>query len=329
MNNKWVFNFLNDIGVSNLLRNRKKNKLTVLSLHRVSTESDYFWDPIKPQTFELLLRYLQKYYNIICFADIESINKPSSSDKPYLILSFDDGYYDFYEFALPLLVKYNIPCNHNIVNECAENNMIIWTQRMNFIFTHCRENNIELNLSSAETSLKLPDFNGNWMEFYLHTYKWMRRQDTITRMTIIEKKEKELSIAGTARMMNWAQVAECAANKVEIGSHTYSHGILSAIKDREILKKEIVVSANELRNKLNKDIDVLALPNSAANEDIHQYAAEAGLRYILYVENNINAWRNMKGSGIKNVDRINLVEEPISSMILRAESLHAKLKQYV
>ncbi|MEO6488859.1 MAG: hypothetical protein ABIO04_02875, partial [Ferruginibacter sp.] len=73
MNKEWVFNLLNDIGVSNILRNRKRKKLTVLSLHRVSPETDYFWDPIKPNTFELLLKYLRKYYTIISFSDIDSI----------------------------------------------------------------------------------------------------------------------------------------------------------------------------------------------------------------------------------------------------------------
>ena len=329
MNKKWVFNFLNDIGVSDLLRNRKKNKLTVLSLHRVSTESDFFWDPMKPHTFELLLQYLQKYYNIISFEDIEAIEKPSLSEKPFLILSFDDGYYDFYEYALPLLVKYGIKCNHNIVNECVENNHIIWTQRMNSIFTHCRNNNIELNFETAGGIIKFQDFNSNWMEFYLHMYRWMLKQPADTRIPIIENKERELSVSTAVRMMNWAQVAECAANKVEIGSHTYSHDVLSTITDTSILQKEIVSSTHELQARVKKNINVLALPNSENNDNIQQYATEAGIRYILYVENNINAWRNMKRSGIRIVDRINLVEEPISSVILRAESLHAKLRQYV
>ncbi|MEO6490545.1 MAG: polysaccharide deacetylase family protein [Ferruginibacter sp.] len=329
MNKEWVFNVLNDIGVSNILRNRKRKKLTVLSLHRVSPETDYFWDPIKPNTFELLLKYLRKYYTIISFSDIDSITDPALSEKPYLILSFDDGYYDFYEYALPLLVKYDISSNHNIVNECAENNYVIWTQRMNTIFTHCRKNDITLNFQHSNGVQKFSDHHSNWMEFYLYMYRWMLGQTNSERNFIIEQKENELSISTQARMMNWEQVKECASNKVEIGSHSYSHDVLSTISDPAVLTKEIVSSTKELEHRLQKKVSVLALPNSEANHDIKRYATEAGLRYILFVDNNLNGWTHVKKPGVVYVDRLNLVEEPISSMILRAESLHAKLRQYV
>lgn len=329
MSKKWVFKFLNDVGVSNLLRNRKKNKLTVLSLHRVSPETDFFWNPLKPASFDLLLQYLRKYYHIITFAEIAEIQTPGASGKPFLVLSFDDGYHDFYEYALPLLVKYNIPCNHNIVNACAENNHVIWTQRMNTIFTHCRNNGIPLVFEAPHERLAFEDFNSDWLLFYLHMYKWMLRQPIGIRIPMIEQKEREYSVQASVKMMNWQQVRECAANGVEIGSHTYTHDVLSTITDPSWLHHEIVGSAKELQKHINCDIQVLALPNSEANADIHDYAREAGIRYVLYVENNLDSWNHIKGPGVINVDRINIVEEPISSMILRAESLHAKLRQYV
>lgn len=329
MKKKWIFNFLNDIGVSSLLRNRKKNKLTVLSLHRVSTETDPFWNPLHPNTFELLLQYLQKYYHVISFADIENISRPSECEKPFIILSFDDGYYDFYEHALPLLVKYNVPCNHNIVNDCAANNRAIWTQRMNNIFTHCFQNSIELNFEAPTDELKLSGFNSNWMDFYLYMYRWMLRQPTETRMSIIEKKEQALSIETSVRMMNWKELADCVSNKVEIGSHTYTHEVLSMLTDDAVLRKEIVTSTIEMKEQLKINVNVLALPNSENNKEMDKYASECGLRYILYVENNINSWKHVKAADNRNVDRINIVEEPLSSMILRTEYLHAKLKQYV
>ena len=90
-----VLNTLHHIGVSSLLRAKKDGLLTVLSLHRISEERNSFWNPIHPKTFDQLLGYVKKNYRVIGFNELENENH-SKSNKPLLILSFDDGYYDFY-----------------------------------------------------------------------------------------------------------------------------------------------------------------------------------------------------------------------------------------
>src|SRR5689334_14309883 len=116
--------------LSALFRRLKgQNSLTVLSLHRISPDIDFFWQPIHPDTFDQLLKYVKKHYEVICFRDLNSL--PKTNARPYLILSFDDGYYDYIEYALPLLKKNNLPSNHNLVVSCLESNQLIWTQRLN------------------------------------------------------------------------------------------------------------------------------------------------------------------------------------------------------
>ncbi|MEO6404094.1 MAG: polysaccharide deacetylase family protein [Ferruginibacter sp.] len=327
MDKEKIFRLFKMLGADIILRTQKKNTVTVLSLHRVSPENDFFWNPLKPATFEKIIQHLKKYYTIISFAEINEINaKPA---KPFLVLSFDDGYYDFYEYALPLLKKYKVPSNHNIVNKCAAGNYIIWTQRMNCIFSHCRENDIDLKIEFANRTACRNDFKNDWMQFYLDTYRTMLQLPAAERMPIIEHLENSLAFSAEVKMMNWQQVNECAANDVEIGCHTYSHDVLSTIKSDAVLRDEIVLAANELRSHLKKDINILALPNGKDNPAILKFSEEAGIEYILNVDDKINKWKDVKAKGIKNIYRINMVEEPMASMILRTELLHSKLKRYV
>lgn len=327
MNKDKVFDFLHSVGLSSVLRSTKKDQLTVLSLHRVSPETNYFWNPMKPSTFENLLKYLQQHYQVISINDIPGIKK-SKKSKPFAVLSFDDGYYDFYEYALPLLKKYKLPSNHNIVNECAENNRVIWTQRLNFIFDHCMQNQLPVLFEYEEQHFALSDFNNNWMQCYLAVYKWMLKQPVNVRTGLLMKQEAKFSISPAVKMMNWDQVAECAACGVEIGSHTYSHDVISTITDEQVLHKEIVQSAIELGNKINRKINILALPNGEGNERLTKPLANAGIDYLLFVEDKINDLRKI-GTGIMPVYRINLVEESFPAMILRTELFHSKIKRYV
>ena len=327
---KKIFHILNSTGLSSLLRLQKKGMLTVLSLHRISNETDFFWDPVKPADFEKLLQYLVIHYSIISFSDIQRIQPSTQNSKPYLILSFDDGYYDFYEHALPLLVKYKLPCNHNIVNECASSNMVIWTQKLNNLFTHCRNiNNTGITFGDDGLLLDYRNSGNNWMKFYLKTYHYLISLPLMQRLAIITEKERQLSVNTDVRMMNWQQIKECTQYKVEIGCHTYSHDVLSTIHDRDVLFHEIVEASRETGKQLEKPIEILALPNGQGNELVNEMAALAGLKHVLYVGDKINPLQKYtNGAGINDTYRVNLVQESMPEMILRAEMFHAKMRRY-
>lgn len=323
---RYLFYLFNSIGVSCILRWQKRNTLTVLSLHRVSDEKDYFWSPINPITFEKLLKYIIKHYQVISFGDIPFLNKNTS--KRFLILSFDDGYYDFYEYALPLLKKYNLPCNHNIVNECATNNQIIWTQRLNIIFNYCKNNNWNLCFEIQNNKFTLRTFHGNWMQFYLKIFKTLLKIPKTERLLILSAKEKEFSIVPVSKMMNWQQILGCSKNRVEIGCHTYTHDVLSTITDLSILQKEIVQSAIEIEKKIENKVRVIALPNGEGNNKIKDVIKASGIKNILFVDDKINKLSSVNSSEIRNIYRINIVQESLAEMIFRIELFHTKIKKY-
>lgn len=328
MKKQFLFSALHNVGVSSLLRSQKKNRITVLSLHRISDEPDFFWNPIRPNSFERLLQYLQEHYTIICFRDIaENLDRPTPA-KPLLILSFDDGYYDFYEHALPIILKLGVNANHNIVNACAGEQQVIWTQRLNTLFSHCMNQGKELSFSHERESWKLSDFQGNWMHFYLHSYRVFCRIPYTERLSMIEEKEQMFNISTKARMMNWEEVIHCARQGIEIGSHTYHHDVLSTITDRDILINEIVRSKTELESRIGMPVTVLALPNGQAHADIDEIAALAGFSHILYVGEKVNEMEKYQAAGPVHNFRINLVEESLPEMILRTEMFHAKLKRH-
>jgi len=324
-----LFRFLSLKGISSLLRLQKKNTLTVLSLHRISHDRDYFWNPITPETFKKLLQYVVKHYSVISFADISQLKKNHSLSKPCLILSFDDGYYDFYEHALPLLIKYNLPSNHNIVNDCATYNQTIWTQRLNTIFNYCKDQNICISFFVQGKTISFESFNGNWIKFYLVMYNLLLKIPKTERLDILAKKEQEYSINAVWKMMNWEQIIECSKSGVEIGCHTRTHDVLSTINDVDILHKEIIQSAIEIEEKINKKVKILALPNGKGNEKIEEIIANSEIRYVLYTGDKINSFPYKNPGNINSIYRINIVEESFAEMILRIELFHTKIRKYV
>ena len=327
MNKTSILKLLYSAGMPAILRLSKRNHLTILCLHQISEDADFFFNPIKPRAFEKLVKYLLKHYTIIGFNDLADLKKPLT--KPALILSFDDGYYDFYENALPILDKYKLISNHNVVTECADTNAVIWTQRLNYIFNHCRENDIEPKFDGDDLTFGKPASNQDWLNYNLKTLKRLLQMPRAERMKLIGEKENALSLAPAYRMMNWREIAECAKHRVEIGSHTRTHDALPTISDRESLEFEIVESKTEIERHIGKTVDILALPNGQGSKSIDEAARAAGYKHLLYVNDGVNEFPDNSGSRMNVYERILLVDESPAEMVLRTEMFHSKARKYI
>ena len=305
-------------GIPFFLRKFKDRNLTVLSLHRVSNERDYFFNPIIPETFVKLIEYCLKYYSITNF---EYCNKKSC--KPKLILSFDDGYYDFIEIVLPILKRYGLPSNHNVVNSCINNNEIIWSQKLNDIFNYLKDNNIK----DDEEIGKHVNFHGDWDKYYLTFFKLMLKMPSEIRNHILLILEVKYGVKHNYRMMNWEEVIYCSNNDVEIGCHTYNHDSLYSIEDISNYDIEIQKSIFELDSKLKKRTKILALPNGQYNQNVVAYIEKTNIDHLLLVDDKINILPLQRPLNL--VSRINIADNNIFEMILRAELFHSKIKKII
>ena len=77
----------------------------VVMLHQVTPHEDASGMNMPPAKFEQLLQYLVKRKATFCFvSELDQYNGKSN----VFALSFDDGFMDNYQYAYPLLKKYNL-----------------------------------------------------------------------------------------------------------------------------------------------------------------------------------------------------------------------------
>ena len=314
-----VFKTLNKIGVSKVLRWAKGQSITVISLHRVSEQRDFFFDPIDPKTFEKMIESYSKHYHITSFKDISQ-----KTTKPKLILSFDDGYYDFIEYALPILKKYGLPCNHNLVNACLSNNSVIWTQKLNDIFNHLKKNNIVKNEIIDKTG---STFNNDWIAYYISFFKELLKLDSANRNAILEDLACAYNIRSNYRMLNWEDAKNCVENyDVEIGCHTFNHESLLSITKQNELELEIGNSIDELEEKLGIKVNILALPNGQFNDTVIAYARSIGIKYTLLHNDKVTPAKRLNDH-FNLINRIILVNESVDEAMLRTELFHTNFRK--
>lgn len=77
----------------------------VVMLHQVTPQAEASGMNMPPQKFEQLLQYLVNKNSIFCFvSELEQYQ----GQKNVVALSFDDGFLDNYQYAYPLLKKYQV-----------------------------------------------------------------------------------------------------------------------------------------------------------------------------------------------------------------------------
>ena len=91
-------------------RIRNRNTLTIVVFHRVLAVDDERWPHAHPEwtvsdaVFEQCLQFFRRHYYVISLEELlSSVEQGKKLPNRSLLITFDDGYADNEEYALPLL----------------------------------------------------------------------------------------------------------------------------------------------------------------------------------------------------------------------------------
>lgn len=313
---KIIFIILYYINFHKLLIILKKKRLITLMLHRINPKIDSIWPSLTPSTFEKLIKILMKNSLIVSIHDFQKIN----SNKLKFILTFDDGYKDFYIYALPILTKYNISSNLNICPKLIDENEIPWTQKINILIksdlTILKKIISKYNIKLKNNIFFPKDFNELCSQIMS-----LKNKDYINLI-----KELNNSIYSYPKeIINWNEIKECSKKGVIIGNHSNSHMNLDKLK-LKLINDEIYKSKLIIENNLNKNINIFSLPNGKSNNDIIKML-KIYYKYILFSNDTGEILYNDKTHIL--LDRINLSINDEYEEFFRAIGFHNFVKKLI
>ena len=260
-----------------IARLRKSGNIIILNLHRVSVDDGSGYKPLDPHLFEELLKFLKYNFEVVTFASIKDV-----TIKPKLILSFDDGFKDFIDVACPLLYKYDIRVNHNLIPECIETGLpplnII---AQDFVGKAPKEliKRLEIpgfqNLSGDNLAYRLSSFiKNNTFDKYQNIRKILIPQffswDEFT----------------TASMMNRSDILQIREIH-EIGGHSYSHTTMQ-YEDEEFFINDLNRCKKYFKELLGHPMKIYAFPNGSHTENQIEIAISGGVEHVLLLGSNFD-----------------------------------------
>ena len=294
-----------------------QKNIVILMYHRIIESNYNFWKlNVTPTTFEKHIKYICENYKVLRLEeDWENIVE---ADQKYVVITFDDGYVDNYQFALPILEKYHVPATIFVSTDLIDTDEMYWWDELENIFI--------MNQYMGEFL-----FNGNL--YKVADYDSRKKvcimiRNHIKDMNPIKQKESmnelrsalevERPVISELRCINTTELTRIAASPyVTIGGHTKSHLSMGWHHPEELLRSEIKESLRILEKIIRRTPRVFAYPFGGAGDRCNladHILSEYGIRKSVLVQNgNVSI-----SDGMYNMPR---------HMVFEGEDMEKKLKK--
>ena len=241
------------------------DKLNILIFHRIHPEKDpLFPDEITREEFDKKIEIISRAYNVLPLD--YAVEKMQSGKLPRraVCITFDDGYADNHDVALPILKKWNVPATFFIATGFVDGG-IMWNDTIIESIRLSNKEELDLSLFGLE---KINIINNEKkresIENILVKIKYMKPEEREKCITYI--KNETGTILPDDLMMTSDMIKNLHKAGMIIGAHTVTHPILANI-DIKQAKLEIEESKNVLNDLLGEEIDIFAYPNGKPGSD--------------------------------------------------------------
>jgi peptidoglycan/xylan/chitin deacetylase (PgdA/CDA1 family) len=207
-------------------------------------------------------------------------------------ITFDDGYADNYEYAFPILKKYNAPATIFVATGIVGTGNVLWHDRMFDAFRYATRKRAMLsNIDLPEVSLETPEAQRKSI-WQIRLKARKMHGDAL--QVFMDELERALKPTCTARekqrMLTWDQIQTMNRGGIDFGSHSVTHPILSELP-YPVLMKELNESKRELCDRLQTDVVSFAYPNGQPadySREVQTALKENGYRYAVTTSEGFN-----------------------------------------
>jgi len=247
--------------VRNTLSNKISKPTLVLMYHRINDENiDNSVYTVSSKNFRDQIRYLKEAFTIVRFEE-----DWDAFDKPNVVITFDDGYYDNYDVALKILEQEDVTATFFITTGNLDSKKLFWWDELALHIEVIKEHS---GLSVPELHLLLKNKNINEQEEFFTKYR--------SYYGAIDEDTAEYY-----RFLTSKELYDFSQNRlITIGAHTINHPKLS-ILDKEEIMHELKGSQEVLEAIIKKEVTVAAYPFGGYmdyNKDVIEVCKKIGFK---------------------------------------------------
>jgi peptidoglycan/xylan/chitin deacetylase (PgdA/CDA1 family) len=229
--------------------------------------------------FERQVSWLNRIGTVVPLGDaIASLRAGRPLPPLAIALTFDDGYVDNLELAVPILRRFGLPATFFLVPDLLDGKASAWWELLGWGFAHAGRASVEWRGAEFPTG---GPAGARSLAVVAESLKHLDRleRDAVV-AELLERLEPEGEPDVGRLFMDGDQAAQLVGAGMQVGSHSMHHAILGR-ETPEAQRVDLVQSRSWLERALDVPIDVLAYPNGRwADFDQHTVAAAEAAGYL-------------------------------------------------
>ncbi|MBK9313234.1 MAG: polysaccharide deacetylase family protein [Acidobacteria bacterium] len=247
-----TLNVLKNGGIFQLALNSqwRQDRLLILAYHGISIEDEHEYDSdlfMSPDLFRSRLDLL-KAYNCNVLPLNEAITRLYKGDLPHnsVALTFDDGYYNFYKQAYPIIKEYGFPTTLYLTTFYSIYNRPVFDCACQYILWKSREQTLDLS-GLTGTKLKIDLIQAASRSFVFRNIKDFCSRENLNAVEmdkfaahLAAQLDFDYEDLASRRLMNYLnpdEIRVLASDNLDIQIHTHRH---QSPLDQHQFKNEIL-----------------------------------------------------------------------------------------
>jgi peptidoglycan/xylan/chitin deacetylase (PgdA/CDA1 family) len=276
---RFVAQGLAHAGLSGLIRAVRRTRRSVgrglvLMYHRISMEPDYLGLCVSPRNFNCHLALLKRRAQVLPLCELaQRVSSSEPLQNDIAAITFDDGYRDNLDVALPILARHELPATVFITTDFIDGYRRPISERLQYAFESLWCSGVTpdswdgIGNDRIDRLVRLVLMRpSSWALLRTLAFSLPQLQGGHAE-TLVERLEQRVGVPSMApsRMLDWHKVRDLASSGVEIGSHTLSHPILSRIP-RARAEHELLASKQRIEKILGQEVRAFAFPNGGPED---------------------------------------------------------------
>ena len=213
----------------------------------------------------------------------------AGSGRPYCVLTFDDGWIDFYENAYPILRRAKAPATVFLPTAFIGENRTFWTDRLVTLF-YGRQGPAKQAEPCRDSRVRALEGLKGTVEAQIEAAAALLKKEPVAEiekvLTLLFERWQVGGAPAKRAFINWQEVEEMrASGLVTFGSHTHGHHLLTLLSDEEVAE-ELTVSMAQLcaRGAVDPGFLPFCYPNGNWNPAVARQVESCGFAAAVTTE---------------------------------------------
>jgi len=269
--------------------------LPILAYHRVFpfNPAKYPFDEgiisATPDVFDRQMAFISRNFTVLNFRSILDLKKKGNPlPRNGLIITFDDGYRDNYQFAFPVLRKYGITAVVFPTTAYVGSKEVFWFERVAYYVKRADDGPFHIESIGYHAFLRKHNRKAILTEL-LRCLKSVHNGVRIDAMKELDSLYGRRGILHRelVETLSWIEIMEMDRAGIEFGSHTCTHPVLT-LMPTEDMEIELGESKKVLEHNIDRAVLSVSYPvggKSAVNQAVEKAAEAAGYEFgVNYIQ---------------------------------------------